>query len=69
MRSRPTFERSSMRVAIDEAIRPDDWEATFEYGEVVSDIYETHFQVRFVILDIVSSRPPPWIAEPVWGKR
>ncbi|TMH15365.1 MAG: tetratricopeptide repeat protein [Betaproteobacteria bacterium] len=45
----------TMRVAADESYRArTDWEAALRNTvQVVSDIYEKHFQVRFVILDIV----------------
>ena len=45
----------TMRIAVDEhySAQPD-WEATLRNtAQVVSDIFEKHFQIRFVILDIV----------------
>src|SRR5437867_10204125 len=51
----------TMRVAADGSYRAlPDWEAALRSTvQVVSDIYEKHFQVRFVILDIVSFTAPP----------
>lgn len=45
----------TMRVAADEAYRTQpDWETTLRNTvRAVSDIYEKHFQIRFVVLDIV----------------